>query len=185
MPAPGLVRALSVPGGPGVRDDRGVAPGFEIPVFYDSMISKLIVWDDTRDAAIARLRRVARRVPRRRREDHRAVLPVAHAPLWLSACVMQYALGPAGVTVTVVELPPLAQPADVCVTLPALEPLHTRLRIDEAASSRPRAARFRWAATTSMPVGRRHRSFMRMARMAHASTRRNFCRTGCSRVARA
>ena len=52
-------------------------------------------------------------------------------PLWLSACVMQYALGPAGVTVTVVELPPLAQPADVCVTLPALEPLHTRLRIDE------------------------------------------------------
>lgn len=54
------------------------------------------------------------------------------APLWLSACVMQYALAPAGVTVTVVELPPLAQPADVCVTLPAIEPLHTRLRIDEA-----------------------------------------------------
>jgi len=53
------------------------------------------------------------------------------APVWLSACVMQYALGPAGVTVTVVELPPLAQPADVCVTLPALEPLHTRMRIDE------------------------------------------------------
>jgi acetyl-CoA carboxylase, biotin carboxylase subunit len=58
LPAPGIVRALSVPGGPGVRDDRGVAPGFEIPVFYDSMISKLIVWDATRPAAIARLRRV-------------------------------------------------------------------------------------------------------------------------------
>jgi tryptophan halogenase len=53
------------------------------------------------------------------------------APLWLSACVMQYALGPAGVTVTAVELPPHAQPADVCITLPALEPLHSRLRIDE------------------------------------------------------
>jgi len=53
------------------------------------------------------------------------------APVWLSACVLQYALGPAGVTVTVVELPPDAQPADVCVTLPAIEPLHTRLRIDE------------------------------------------------------
>jgi tryptophan halogenase len=53
------------------------------------------------------------------------------APLWLSACVMQYALGPAGVTVTAVELPPNAQPADVCISLPALEPLHTRLRIDE------------------------------------------------------
>ena len=58
MPAPGLVRALSIPGGPGIRDDRGIAPGFEIPVFYDSMISKLIVWGDTRLDAIARLRRV-------------------------------------------------------------------------------------------------------------------------------
>jgi len=54
------------------------------------------------------------------------------APAWLSACVMQYALGPAGVEVTVVELPSDAQPADVCVTLPALEALHTRLRIDES-----------------------------------------------------
>jgi tryptophan halogenase len=54
------------------------------------------------------------------------------APVWLSACVMQYALGPAGVAVTVVELPAQSQPADVCISLPALEPLHTRLRIDEA-----------------------------------------------------
>jgi tryptophan halogenase len=54
------------------------------------------------------------------------------APAWLSACVMQSALGPAGVEVTVVELPSQAHPADVCVTLPALEALHTRLRIDEA-----------------------------------------------------
>ncbi len=56
LPAPGLVRALDVPGGPGIRNDRGVAPGFEIPAFYDSMIAKLIVWSDTRAAAIARLR---------------------------------------------------------------------------------------------------------------------------------
>lgn len=56
-PSPGLVRALSVPGGPGVRDDRGVAAGFEIPIFYDSMISKLVVWGATRDEAIARLTR--------------------------------------------------------------------------------------------------------------------------------
>jgi len=54
------------------------------------------------------------------------------APVWLSACVMQYALGPAGVNVTVVELPPQAQAADLCVSLPALEPLHSRLRIDES-----------------------------------------------------
>jgi len=62
---------------------------------------------------------------------HEIVIVGRDAPVWLSACVMQYALGPAGITVTVVELPPHAQPADVCVTLPALEPLHTRLRIDE------------------------------------------------------
>ena len=54
------------------------------------------------------------------------------APLWLSACVMQYALGPAGVDVTVIELPPQAQAADLCISLPALEALHTRMRIDES-----------------------------------------------------
>ena len=53
MPSPGLVRAISVPGGPGVRDDRGVAPGFEVPVFYDSLIAKLIVWGDIAPQAIA------------------------------------------------------------------------------------------------------------------------------------
>ena len=57
MPAPGRVRALSVPGGPGIRDDRGVAAGFEIPVFYDSMISKLVAWGADRPQAIARLAR--------------------------------------------------------------------------------------------------------------------------------
>jgi acetyl-CoA carboxylase biotin carboxylase subunit len=58
MPSPGLVRAIAVPGGPGVRDDRGVAAGFEVPVFYDSMISKLVVWADTREEAVHRLTRV-------------------------------------------------------------------------------------------------------------------------------
>ncbi len=57
LPAPGLVRALTVPGGPSVRDDRGVAAGFEIPVFYDSLIAKLVVWGENRESAIARLRR--------------------------------------------------------------------------------------------------------------------------------
>ncbi len=57
MPSPGLVRALAVPSGPGIRDDRGVAEGFEIPVFYDSMIAKLVVWGATRDEAVSRLGR--------------------------------------------------------------------------------------------------------------------------------
>ncbi len=54
------------------------------------------------------------------------------APLWLSACAMQYALGPAGVDLTVIELPPQAQAADLCISLPALEALHSRMRIDES-----------------------------------------------------
>jgi len=57
MPSPGTVTGLRVPQGPGVRDDGGVAPGFEIPIFYDSMIAKLVVWGESRDVAIARLRR--------------------------------------------------------------------------------------------------------------------------------
>ena len=57
LPSPGLVRALSTPGGPGIRDDSGVATGFEIPVFYDSMIAKLVAWGDTRPDAIHRLSR--------------------------------------------------------------------------------------------------------------------------------
>jgi acetyl-CoA carboxylase biotin carboxylase subunit len=57
LPAPGLVRALHVPSGPGIRDDRGIDAGFEIPVFYDSLIAKLIVWGEDRPAALARLRR--------------------------------------------------------------------------------------------------------------------------------
>jgi acetyl-CoA carboxylase biotin carboxylase subunit len=58
MPSPGLVRGLGIPGGPGVRDDRGISAGFEIPLFYDSMISKLVVWGEDRAVATARLRRV-------------------------------------------------------------------------------------------------------------------------------
>ncbi len=53
------------------------------------------------------------------------------APVWLAACVLQSALGPAGLRVTVVELPGVIGPPDAYATLPALEPLHTRLRIDE------------------------------------------------------
>jgi tryptophan 7-halogenase len=54
------------------------------------------------------------------------------APAWLAACVMQSALGPTGLRVTVVELPDVMGAADVYATLPALEALHARLRIDEA-----------------------------------------------------
>jgi len=56
MPSPGIVSALSVPGGPGVRFDSMLFSGCSIPPFYDSLIGKLIVWDESRDFALQRMR---------------------------------------------------------------------------------------------------------------------------------
>jgi acetyl-CoA carboxylase biotin carboxylase subunit len=56
-PSPGLIRYINLPQGPGVRNDQGVYPGYTVPVFYDPMLSKLIVHGPTRDEAIARMRR--------------------------------------------------------------------------------------------------------------------------------
>jgi acetyl-CoA carboxylase, biotin carboxylase subunit len=60
MPSPGVVRLIRPASGPGVRDDGGVSDGYEIPVFYDSLIAKLTTWAGTRDQAIARMARALR-----------------------------------------------------------------------------------------------------------------------------
>jgi acetyl-CoA carboxylase biotin carboxylase subunit len=60
VPSPGTVTRFDVPLGPGVRVDTAVRAGSEIPPYYDSMIAKLVVWDDTRPAAIARSERALR-----------------------------------------------------------------------------------------------------------------------------
>jgi acetyl-CoA carboxylase biotin carboxylase subunit len=57
LPSPGRITRLRIPAGPGVRDDSGVYEGWEVPLFYDPMISKLATWGATRDEAIARMRR--------------------------------------------------------------------------------------------------------------------------------
>lgn len=57
LPSPGRIRALLTPSGPGVRIDSGVASGADVPVFYDPLISKLIVWGRDRSEALARLAR--------------------------------------------------------------------------------------------------------------------------------
>ena len=57
LPSTGKINLSLVPTGPGVRVDTGVFPGFEISPFYDSMISKLVVWGETRAQAILRMRR--------------------------------------------------------------------------------------------------------------------------------
>ncbi len=56
-PSPGKITAFNIPGGPGVRVDTAVYPGYIVPPFYDSMIAKLIVHARTRDFAIARMKR--------------------------------------------------------------------------------------------------------------------------------
>ena len=58
MPSPGIIKQLTEPNGIGVRIDSYVYEGYEIPVFYDPMIGKLIVWATTRQYAIERMRRV-------------------------------------------------------------------------------------------------------------------------------
>jgi len=57
MPCPGLITSLRTPGGPGIRDDSGVFEGFEIPIYYDPIISKLVVWGKDRQEAVVRMKR--------------------------------------------------------------------------------------------------------------------------------
>ena len=57
LPSPGTIRTLRTPGGPGVRDDSGIYPGWTVPIHYDPLLSKLVVWAETREAAILRMRR--------------------------------------------------------------------------------------------------------------------------------
>jgi acetyl-CoA carboxylase biotin carboxylase subunit len=56
-PSPGLVKNFVAPGGLQTRVDSGLYSGYRVPPYYDSMIGKLIVWGEDRDACIRRLRR--------------------------------------------------------------------------------------------------------------------------------
>ena len=57
LPSPGIVEKYHPPGGFGVRLDTHLYPGYELPIFYDSLIAKLISYALTRDGAIAVMRR--------------------------------------------------------------------------------------------------------------------------------
>ena len=60
LPSPGRVLGLRAPDGPGVRDDSGVEAGAEVSIYYDPLVSKLVVWGATRGEAIARMARALR-----------------------------------------------------------------------------------------------------------------------------
>jgi len=59
-PSAGRIDVWQVPGGPGVRLDTHVVPGYVVPPNYDSMIAKLIVHADTRQQALERMQRALR-----------------------------------------------------------------------------------------------------------------------------
>jgi acetyl-CoA carboxylase biotin carboxylase subunit len=57
FPSPGLMTRLQAPAGPGIRHDSGVYEGWQVPLEYDPLLSKIAVWDRDRSEAIARMRR--------------------------------------------------------------------------------------------------------------------------------
>lgn len=57
LPSPGLIRGLTDPGGPGIRNDSGVYAGCHIPMEYDPLISKLAVWGVDRRQVLSRMLR--------------------------------------------------------------------------------------------------------------------------------
>lgn len=56
LPSPGTIRAYHPPGGPGVRVEAGVVENSEVPVYYDSLVAKVVVGGHTRDEAVRRMR---------------------------------------------------------------------------------------------------------------------------------
>ncbi|MBA3925361.1 acetyl-CoA carboxylase biotin carboxylase subunit [Listeria sp. FSL L7-1582] len=57
MPAPGEIKFYLPPGGNGVRVDSAAYPNYKIPPYYDSMVAKVICYGETRDEAIAKMKR--------------------------------------------------------------------------------------------------------------------------------
>jgi acetyl-CoA carboxylase biotin carboxylase subunit len=56
LPSAGKILFLKEPKGPGVRHDGGVYSGWDVPIYYDPILAKLIVWAETRDLACRRMK---------------------------------------------------------------------------------------------------------------------------------
>lgn len=56
LPSPGIIEYVRTPRGPGIRDDSSIYSGCEITPYYDPMLSKLIVWAETREDAIQKMK---------------------------------------------------------------------------------------------------------------------------------
>ncbi|UCD19789.1 MAG: acetyl-CoA carboxylase biotin carboxylase subunit [candidate division WOR-3 bacterium] len=59
-PSTGRIEELIEPGGIGVRIDSGIYEGFRVPIYYDPLVAKLLVWAPTRQEAMVRMKRALR-----------------------------------------------------------------------------------------------------------------------------
>ena len=75
IPSSGIIEALHLPGGPGVRIDSHIYQGYEIPPYYDSLLAKIIAYGPDRQGAMARDAASLRRMYNRRRGHHPALSP--------------------------------------------------------------------------------------------------------------
>jgi len=55
LPSPGKILFLKEPQGPGVRYDGGIYRGWDVPIYYDPILAKLIVWAEDRETACRRM----------------------------------------------------------------------------------------------------------------------------------
>jgi acetyl-CoA carboxylase biotin carboxylase subunit len=55
LPSSGKILYLKEPRGPGVRHDGGIYSGWEVPIYYDPILAKLIVWAENRESARSRM----------------------------------------------------------------------------------------------------------------------------------
>ncbi|MCJ7679212.1 MAG: acetyl-CoA carboxylase biotin carboxylase subunit [Candidatus Aminicenantes bacterium] len=55
LPSPGTILFLKEPSGPGIRHDSGIYGGWEVPIHYDPILAKLIVWAENRETACRRM----------------------------------------------------------------------------------------------------------------------------------
>ncbi len=57
MPSTGIIEELILPGGPGVRVETGIFEGFEVPLYYDPLVMKILTWGKDRNEAMVRMKR--------------------------------------------------------------------------------------------------------------------------------
>ena len=142
LPSPGTITSLRVPSGPGVRDDSGVYEGYEVPVHYDSLVSKLVTWAETRAAAIERMRRA---VSEYRVLGIRTTLPFFERVLRHPAFVAGD-LDTGFVARLLEESAPPAPPLDVAIAAAAIAAYEERRRA-RSQSGPPAGSGSAWSAT--------------------------------------